>query len=104
MTSEIYEKEVSNGVIEYGSRHVCKVRRIQVTKLSLASDGIQRVFMTKEYQNNDKKEHDEIDGELIAIYEKNDAFIVNCYDEGYYSCRFGEKPPKGQGILSAVIL
>ena len=50
MTREIYEKEFDKGVIEYDGLPVCLVRKIQITKVSLSKDGIQRIFMTKEYQ------------------------------------------------------
>ena len=103
MTSEIYEKEFDKGVIEYEGLPVCLVRKIQITKTSLSKDGIQRIFMTKEYQNGDVREHEEIDDKLMQIYEGNDSFLVNCYGGGYYACRFAEKPPKGDGILSGRI-
>lgn len=103
MTSEIYEKEFDKGVIEYEGLPICLVRKIQITRLSLSKDGIQRIFMTKEYQNNDVNEHEEIDNALMQIYEKNHSFLANCYDGRYYDCRFAEKPPKGEGILSGRI-
>ncbi len=103
MTSEIYEKEFDRGVIEYDGLPVCLVRKIQITKVSLSKDGIQRIFMTKEYQNGDVQEHEEIDDKLLEIYERNDRFLVNCFDGEYYSCRFAEKPPKGEMILSGRI-
>ena len=103
MTSEINEKEFDRGVIEYEGLPVCLVRKIQITKASLSQDRIQRIFMTKEYQNGDVREHEEIDDKLMQIYERNDSFLVNCYAGEYYSCRFAEKPPKGNGILSGRI-
>ena len=103
MTSEINEKEFDRGVIEYDGLPVCLVRKIQITKASLSQDGIQRIFMTKEYQNNDFREHEEIDDKLMQIYERNDSFLVNCFDGEYYACRFAEKPPKGERILSGRI-
>ena len=104
MKSEIYEKEFDKGVIEYEGLPVCLVRKIQITKSSLSKDGIQRIFMTKEYQNGDVREHEEIDDKLMQIYERNDSFLLNCYDGEYYSCRFAEKPPKGDGRLSGRVL
>lgn len=103
MTSEINEKEFDRGVIEYEGLPVCLVRKIQITKASLSQDRIQRIFMTKEYQNGDVREHEEIDDKLMQIYERNDSFLVNCFDGEYYSCRFAEKPPKGERILSGRI-
>lgn len=105
MNDDIFEKEFDKGVIEYGGRPVCLVRNIHFTKLSLSKDKIQRVFMTKKYQNNDISEHEEIDEKLMQIYENGDSFLLNCYDENeYYSCEFSEKPPRGQGIFSGRIL
>ena len=105
MSNEIFEKEFDKGVIEYGGRPVCLVCNIQFTKLSLSKDKIQRVFMTKKYQNNDISEHEEIDEKLMQIYGNGDSFLLNCYDENeYYSCEFCEKPPRGQGIFSGRIL
>ena len=59
--------------------------------------------MTKEYQNGDVEEYEEINHKLMLIYGKNDSFLVNCYGGGYYACIFAEKPPKGVGILSGRI-
>lgn len=60
--------------------------------------------MKKFYQNNNNQEQDEIDGELIKIFENKEKFTANCYDsKQIYVCIFREKPPKGQGILSAEI-
>lgn len=70
MTSEINEKEFDKGVIEYEGLPVCLVRKIQITKASLSQDGIQRIFMTKEYQNGNVEEHKEIDDKLMQIYER----------------------------------
>ena len=72
MKSEIYEKEFDKGVIEYEGLPVCLVRKIQITKSSLSKDGIRRIFMAKEYQNGDVREHEEIDDRLMQIYERND--------------------------------
>jgi CO dehydrogenase/acetyl-CoA synthase beta subunit len=107
MSSELFEKEYINGVIEYGGRPICKVSKIQITKLSLEKEGIQHIFMDKVYQNNDENEHREIDEELIDIFNKEDTFNVNCYDgdvSAYYSCKFCEKPSKGFCIISARII
>lgn len=107
MSSELFEKEYINGVIEYGGRPICKVNKIQITKLSLEKEGIQHIFMDKVYQNNDENEHREIDEELIDIFNKEDTFNVNCYDgdvSEYYSCKFSEKPSKGFCRISARII
>lgn len=107
MSSELFEKEFINGVIEYGGRPICKIGKIQITKLSLEKEGIQHIFMDKIYQNNDENEHMEIDEDLINIFEKGDIFNVNCYEEDmgvYYTCKFTERPPKGYFRLSARII
>lgn len=74
MASEIYEKEFDKGVIEQERLLIYIVRKIQVIRLSLSKDGIQRIFMTKEYQNNEVNEYKEIGNALMQIYEKNHLF------------------------------
>ena len=96
MTSEINEKEFDRGVIEYEGLQVCLVRKIQITNASLSQDGIQRIFMTKEYQNDDVREHEEIDDKLMQIYERNDSFLANCFDGEYYTCRLLKNLQKGK--------
>lgn len=106
MSSGLFEKEFISGVIEYGGRPICKISKIQITKLSLEKDGIQHIFMDKVYQNNDENEHREIDEDLINIFNNEDEFHVNCYDDNisdYYICKFTEKPSKGQCRMSAII-
>lgn len=106
MSSELFEKEFISGVIEYGGRPICKISKIQITKLSLEKEVIQHIFMDKLYQNNNENEHREIDEDLINIFNKEDEFNVNCHDDDfseYYTCKFTKKPSKGQCRLSAII-
>ncbi len=106
MTSQIYENEFNSGVIEYKGRPICKISKIQVTKVEFEPNRIKHVFMRKVYQNNNLEEHDEIDADLIKIFD-DDNFTVLCYegnDSMNYNCKFVEKPPKGDCILSAEII
>lgn len=105
MKSEIYENEFSSGIIEYNGRPICKIRNIQVTKVELEPKGIKHIFMKKEYQNNRQEEHDEIDTDLINIFENNEIFTVLCYNDNVsmsYSCIFAEKPQKGDNYVLSV--
>lgn len=107
MTSEIYEKEFNSGVIEYKGRPICKISKIQVTKVEFEPNRIKHIFMRKVYQNNDLKEHDEIDTDLINIFNDDEYFTVFCYNDNdsmNYNCKFAEKPPKGEGNLSVEVI
>lgn len=107
MTSDIYENEFNSGVIEYSGRPICKIGKIQITKIELEPNGVKHIFMRKEYQNNNQEEHDEIDADLINIFKDNEIFTVFCYTDDVsmsYSCRFAEKPRKENCILSAEII
>ncbi len=107
MTSEIYENEFSSGIIEYKGSPICKISRIQITKIELEPNGIQHIFMRKEYQNNDLEEHNEIDNDLINIFDNEEYIAVLCYDDNNsinYNCKFTEKPAKGDCILSVEII
>ena len=107
MTAQIYENEFNSGVIEYKGRPICKISKIQVTKVEFEPNGIKHIFVRKVYQNNNLEEHDEIDTDLIKIFNDDDYFTVFCYegnDSRNYICRFAEKPPKGDCIRSAEVI